>query len=82
MKKISVVVHSGYGHTTNQANGIASGIKSIDDVTANVIAIDQVGEIAEANWQALDTSDAIIFGSPTYMGMASRQFKKSADATC
>jgi len=81
MKKISVVVHSGYGHTTNQANGIASGIESIDDVTANLIAIDQDGEITDAEWQALDASDAIIFGSPTYMGMASWQFKKFADAT-
>ena len=81
MKKISVVVHSGYGHTTHQANGIASGIESVDDVNANLITIDQDGEIAEADWQALDESDAIIFGSPTYMGMASWQFKKFADAS-
>ena len=31
--------------------------------------------------EALDAADAIIFGSPTYMGMASWQFKKFADAT-
>jgi NAD(P)H dehydrogenase (quinone) len=81
MKKISVVVHSGYGHTTNLANGIASGIESVDGVSANLVAIDQDGEIPEMDWQALDASDAIIFGSPTYMGMASWQFKKFADAT-
>jgi NAD(P)H dehydrogenase (quinone) len=81
MKNISVVYHSGYGHTTNQAKGVVSGVDSVDNVTANLIAIDQDGEITESDWQALDASDAIIFGSPTYMGMASWQFKKFADAT-
>ena len=32
-------------------------------------------------FRSLDAADAIIFGSPTYMGMASWQFKKFADAT-
>ncbi|MEJ2309036.1 MAG: flavodoxin family protein [Gammaproteobacteria bacterium] len=81
MKTISVVYHSGYGHTTNQANGIVSGIESVGDIAVNLIAIDQDGEIGEPDWQALDAADAIIFGSPTYMGMASWQFKKFADAT-
>jgi NAD(P)H dehydrogenase (quinone) len=81
MKKISVVYHSGYGHTTNQASGIVRGIGTVENVTADLIAIDQDGGISEADWQALDASDAIFFGSPTYMGMASWQFKKFADAT-
>jgi NAD(P)H dehydrogenase (quinone) len=81
MKNISIVYHSGYGHTTSQARGIAEGIDSVEDVSARLIAIDQEGGIGEAEWEALDTSDAIIFGSPTYMGMASWQFKKFADAT-
>jgi NAD(P)H dehydrogenase (quinone) len=81
MKKISVVYHSGYGHTTNLARGVVSGIDSVDNVTASLIAIDQDGELGESDWQALDVSDAIIFGSPTYMGMASWQFKKFADAS-
>ena len=81
MKKISVVYHSGYGHTTNQARGIVSGIAGLDSVTTNLIAIDQDGELTESDWQLLDASDAIIFGSPTYMGMVSWQFKKFADAS-
>jgi len=81
MKKISLVYHSGYGHTTNLAKGIVSGIDTVEHVTAILIAIDQVGEITESDWQALDVSDAIIFGSPTYMGMASWQFKKFADSS-
>ena len=81
MKTVSIVYHSGYGHTTNQANAVASGIDGIDGVKAALIAIDQNGEISDADWQALDASDAIVFGSPTYMGMASWQFKRFADAT-
>ena len=81
MKKIGVVYHSGYGHTTNQAKGIVSGIEGVENVTANLIVIDQDRNITESDWQELDASDAIIFGSPTYMGMASWQFKKFADAT-
>jgi NAD(P)H dehydrogenase (quinone) len=81
MKKISVVYHSGYGHTTNQARGIVSGIAGVDNVTTKLIAIDQDGELTESDWQLLDASDAIIFGSPTYMGMATWQFKKFADAS-
>ena len=32
-------------------------------------------------WETLAAADAIIFGSPTYMGGASWQFKKFADAS-
>jgi NAD(P)H dehydrogenase (quinone) len=81
MKKVSVVYHSGYGHTTNLARAVVDGIDNIENVTGELIGIDQEGEITEADWLVLDESDAIIFGSPTYMGMASWQFKKFADTT-
>ncbi len=81
MKTISIVYHSGYGHTTNQAKGVADGIASLDGVTAHLVSIDQDGEITQADWSSLDHADAIVFGSPTYMGMASWQFKKFADAS-
>ncbi|GBQ66476.1 flavodoxin/nitric oxide synthase [Ameyamaea chiangmaiensis NBRC 103196] len=48
---------------------------------AALIAIDANGDIAEADWEALDAADAIVFGTPTYMGNVSWQFKKFADAT-
>ncbi len=75
MANIIVVYHSGYGHTAKQAQAVAAG------AAATVIAIDQEGNITEADWAALDAADAIIMGSPTYMGMASWQFKKFADAS-
>jgi multimeric flavodoxin WrbA len=75
MSKILVVYHSGYGHTERVADFVAQGAK------AQKVVIDAEGNVDEAGWQALNGADAIIFGSPTYMGMVSWQFKKFADAT-
>ena len=75
MSKIVVVYHSGYGHTKRMAEAVAKG------AAAQLIAIDANGDISEADWLALDQADAIIMGSPTYMGTVSWQFKKFADAT-
>jgi len=75
MSKIAVVFHSGYGHTAVQAQAVAKG------AGAELIAIDAEGNLTEEQWAKLDAADAIIFGSPTYMGMASWQFKKFADAS-
>lgn len=72
---IIVVYHSGYGHTANQAHAVAAG------AGAKLIAINVEGNLADADWAALDAADAIIMGSPTYMGMVSWQFKKFADAS-
>lgn len=75
MSKIVVVYHSGYGHTVKQAEAVAEG------ACAELVAINAEGDITEAQWAALAAADAIIFGSPTYMGTVSWQFKKFADAT-
>lgn len=75
MTKVAVVFHSGYGHTVKQAEAVAKGAHG------TLIAIDAEGNITDAQWATLNEADAIIFGSPTYMGMASWQFKKFADAT-
>ena len=75
MTKTVVVYHSGYGHTQRVAQFVAEGAK------AQQIAIDADGNISDADWETLDAADAIIFGSPTYMGNVSWQFKKFADAS-
>ena len=75
MSKIAVVFHSGYGHTARVAEFVAAGAE------AELVAIDSDGNLSDAQWAVLDAADGIIFGSPTYMGMASWQFKKFADAT-
>ena len=75
MSKVAVVYHSGYGHTAKQAEAVAKG------AGASLIVIDANGEISESEWAILDAADAIVFGSPTYMGTVSWQFKKFADAS-
>ena len=75
MAKTVVVYHSGYGHTQFIAQAVAKG------ANAQLVAIDADGNVAESDWAALDAADAIVFGSPTYMGNVSWQFKKFADAS-
>lgn len=75
MIKIAVIFHSGYGHTQRVAHTVAEG------AGAEVIAIDADGNLPDGAWETLAVADAIIFGSPTYMGGASWQFKKFADAS-
>jgi len=72
---IAVVYHSGYGHTQRIAQTVA------DAANAQLIAIDAEGNVPEGSWEALAAADAIVFGSPTYMGRPSWQFKKFADAS-
>ena len=75
MSRITVVYHSGYGHTRRMAEAVATG------AGAELVAIDAEGNLPEGGWEELNAADAIIMGSPTYMGSVSWQFKKFADAS-
>ena len=75
MAKVAVVFHSGYGHTQRMAQSVAQG------AGGELLAIDADGNLTDAGWDTLAAADAIIFGSPTYMGSVSWQFKKFADAS-
>ena len=75
MSKIVIVFHSGYGHTLKIAQAVAEGSGGA------LLAIDAEGNLPEGGWEQLAAADAIIFGSPTYMGNVSWQFKKFADAS-
>ena len=75
MTKIAVVFHSGYGHTLRMAQAVAEG------AGAELVAVDAEGNLPEGGWETLNAADAIIMGSPTYMGSVSWQFKKFADAS-
>ncbi|CAM3311469.1 flavodoxin family protein [Polaromonas hydrogenivorans] len=72
---IAVIYHSGYGHTQRMAQAIAAG------AGAELVAIDADGNLPQGGWNLLDAADAIIMGSPTYMGSVSWQFKRFADAS-
>lgn len=75
--KVAVAYHSGYGHTEVLAQAVAAGVENAG-ATALTIS---VADIDNVDWDALGSADAIIFGSPTYMGSVSGQFKTFMDAS-
>ncbi|MBD1872492.1 flavodoxin family protein [Nodosilinea sp. FACHB-131] len=83
MSTIAVVYFSGGGHTHLMAEAIAAGVREAGH-TADLLRI--TGEqITAGRWQddvfmaRLSTADAIVFGSPTYMGGVAAQFKAFID---
>jgi NAD(P)H dehydrogenase (quinone) len=86
MSNVSILYFSGAGHTTKLAEAVNRGAASVAGVKTSLIAINGQ-DIAQGRYKnddvlaQLDVSDAIIFGSPTYMGGPAAQFKALADAT-
>jgi NAD(P)H dehydrogenase (quinone) len=81
MTTVAIVYHSGFGHTTKQADAVRAGVEGAAEASSAVISIDAEGNWLATAWDQLQAADAIIFGSPTYMGSVSWQFKKFADAS-
>ncbi|WP_405011880.1 flavodoxin family protein [Kitasatospora sp. NBC_01539] len=74
---VAVAYHSGYGHTAVLAEAVVRGAAATGADTVQ-IAVDT---ITEEQWAELDAADAIVFGSPTYMGTASGAFHTFAEET-
>lgn len=81
MAKIAIVYFSGYGHTAKQAEAVQKGAAGVAGAEVTVFRIDGEGNLPEGALDALGAHDAIIYGSPTYMGGPAWQFKKFADAS-
>ncbi|MGE5517243.1 MAG: NAD(P)H-dependent oxidoreductase [Bacteroidota bacterium] len=77
MTSIAVVYHSGYGHTAALAQAVAVGAASVAGTEVHMVPVEE----AEAKTALLDAADAIVFGSPTYMGSASAKFHEFMEAT-
>ena len=77
MSTICVVYHSAYGHTKAQADAVAEGARSVPDTEVHQIPVQQIA----AYWDRLHSADALIFGTPTYMGTVSAEFKAFMDTT-
>jgi len=75
--RIAIVYHSGYGHTKRQAEAVKSGVEQVEGAEALLLTVEE----AQTRWEDLNSSEAIIFGAPTYMGSASAGFKVFQDAT-
>jgi NAD(P)H dehydrogenase (quinone) len=77
MTTIAIVYHSGYGHTKALAEAVAKGAQAVGGAKVALVPVAE----AEARQAELDGADAIIFGSPTYMGGVSADFAKFKDWT-
>jgi NAD(P)H dehydrogenase (quinone) len=84
MGKAAIIYFSSTGHTHLMAEAIAEGIQSHIGAEADLLRI-HGAQIQEGRWtdeavmQCLQAADAIVFGSPTYMGTVAAQFKAFAD---
>ncbi|MBU2591273.1 MAG: flavodoxin family protein [Nitrospinae bacterium] len=72
MSKVTIVYHSGYGHTKLEAEAVYRGASGVKGVKADILTTEE----ATVRIDELDTADAIIFGCPTYMGNISADMKK------
>lgn len=81
MTKIAIVYHSGYGHTHEQAKAVAAGADSVTGVQAELLRIEGPTQDFAPLLAKTGQADAIIFGTPTYMGSASAAFKAFAEAS-
>lgn len=81
MASVAIVFFSGYGHTARQAEAVRAGAASVAGAQVSVLQIDSNGDLPAGGMETLAAADAIIYGSPTYMGGPAWQFKKFADAS-
>jgi len=77
MTTIAIVFHSGYGHTAAVAQSVKRGAEQVSETAVYLVPVQEI----ETSWDRLHQADAIIFGSPTYMGSASAEFKKFMEAS-
>ena len=77
MTSVVVVYHSGFGHTQALADAVAQGAQNVPNVKVSLIPVAD----APAREAELDAADAVIFGSPTYMGGVSAEFARFKDWT-
>jgi len=84
MASVAIVYFSGSGHTHLMAQAIADGASTVG-ASVELLRIEG-SQIVEGRWRDADIieklhqADAIVFGSPTYMGGVAAQFKAFLDA--
>ena len=75
--RITIVYHSGRGHTARQAEAVAHGVQQMRGTEPLLLSVEE----AQTRWDDLASAEAIIFGTPTYMGSVSAGFKAFQEAT-
>ncbi|MDA0821221.1 MAG: flavodoxin family protein [Proteobacteria bacterium] len=73
MTKIAIVYFSSFkGNTESLAHAVKRGAESVPDTEVALIHTKDV----DKHWQTLHDADAIIFGTPTYIGSVAAKFKE------
>lgn len=75
MISLAVIYHSPFGHTKKLAEAVLRGAEAVPNTTVHFISADEAHE----HWDVLNAADAMIFGTPTYMGAVSAGFKEFMD---
>ncbi|MBD2514760.1 flavodoxin family protein [Nostoc sp. FACHB-973] len=85
MSNVAIVYFSASGHTHLMAQAIAEGATKVPGVKVELLRIVEK-QFVNGSWEdpeiieKLNQADAIVFGSPTYMGGVAGQFKVFIDA--
>lgn len=74
--KIVIIYHSGYGHTKIVAEHIQKGAARELEQVAMLSTLEALD-----NFELLHQAETLVFGSPTYMGTISADFKKFMEET-
>lgn len=77
MTKVAIVYHSGYGHTKLIAEAVQDGALNVEGTEVDLVTVEE----AIDSMERFDDADAIIFGSPTYMGSVSGPMASFMDAS-
>ncbi|SDR18859.1 flavodoxin family protein [Pseudovibrio sp. Tun.PSC04-5.I4] len=75
--QVAIAFFSADGHTEAMAKAVARGAR---ENGATVVYV-PVSEFEDIDWSTLEAADAIVFGSPTYMGGVAAPFKAFMDAS-
>ncbi|HLO41482.1 MAG TPA: flavodoxin family protein [Phycisphaerales bacterium] len=86
MTRIAIIYHSGFGHTKAVAESVGRGAAALAGAKVDVVSVMDLPDPGaerkfEGAWKTLEEADGIIFGSPTYMGSISAEFKKFMERT-
>lgn len=77
MARVEIVYYSAMGHTESIARSVRVGLESVAGVEVGMLRVDELAD--EGAWARLDGADAIVLGSPTYMGGVAADFKRFMD---
>lgn len=76
MTRVAIVYFSSMGHTKVIAESVRRGVDRVEGVETELLSVLDLDDDA---WVRLDAADALVFGSPTYMGTVAAEFKAFMD---